>query len=146
MKKLLLIAPAFLIGLIVIGFQNQIKKISVANKTIDTEIDLHIQSDNKYLSSAYDGATAQIHVTVTKINGNKKMIVWEKDFKNMQLKNYSNSSNNTQTLTISNLRSSKGKLEVSYTITYNSNGSILQLANETVMNASAKKGDLVIEI
>ncbi|MGN6616539.1 MAG: hypothetical protein ACTHJ5_05140 [Ilyomonas sp.] len=145
MNKLLIIAPMLFVSITVIGLQNRFNKIFTASKTISAEIDLHIQSDNKYLSSAYDEATAQIHVTVTKISGSKRIVVWEKDFKNMQLKNYSNNSN-TETLMIPNLAQSKEKLEVTYTVTYNSNGSVLQLANEAVINASSQKGDLVIEI
>lgn len=133
------------VSLTVISLQNRFNKIFPANKIINAEIDLHIKSDNKYLSPAYDEATAQIHITVTKISGSKRVVVWEKDFKNMQLKSYSNNFN-TQTLMISDLAQSKEKLEVTYTVTYNSNGSVLRLANETVINASAKKGDLVIEI
>ena len=98
------------VSITVIGLQNRFNKIFTASKTISAEIDLHIQSDNKYLSSAYDEATAQIHITVTKISGSKRVIVWEKDFKNMQLKNYSNNSN-TETLMIPNLTQLKEKLE-----------------------------------
>lgn len=141
MKKHLLIVPLLLLSITVIAFQNQIRGLFITEKAVNKEINLSLNSDSIYSSKAYDMAKAYVQISIKKIRGGKETIVWKKDFENMQLKQYGNSAL-PATVHVPVL-DSKEKLEVDYTIIYNSDGKTLQLAGKQLLD---KRSNHNIEI
>jgi hypothetical protein len=143
MKKLIIILPVLIAVIICLSFA---AKQHPTEQPVSKSINLSIYSNNNYSSAAYDSTIASVHITVYKIAGNKYISVYEKTLNGMQLKQYPDMQNATNSsLTIPNLLNSKEKLLINYAVTYNTQGSQLTLNNYMVTNA-AKKEDLKINI
>ena len=116
-------------------------------KPVDKQVQLTIYSNNDYSAEAYNEALASVHVVVTKVKGSSKKIVWEKTFTALPLKNYPTLGNAfTQQVNIPDVFDSKEKLEVSYSITYDSKGSVLRFVNGEVLPKGVTKDNLMIHI
>src|SRR5947207_136937 len=123
MKKLLL---EIFIGLSLPTaiFHTQIANIFTAEKPVTKQISFAIARDTNYNESVYDMSRATVHVVVFKVRDHKQIIVWDKTFDTLQLKKYPTLRNALrQTITINNILDRKEKLYVTYTVTYNTNGS-----------------------
>lgn len=142
MKKHLLTVPLLLFSITVIAFQNQIKGLFITEKAVNKEINLLLNSDSIYSSKAYDGALAQVQVSIKKIRGTKETIVWKKEFAPRQLEQYNASTTPAASVHVS-VVDSKEKLEVEYSIIYNSDGKALQLAGKQLLD---KKSNHKVEI
>ena len=111
------------------------------------EIALTIATTNNYTARAYDNAMASVHVTVYKISGKNQTIVWEKTFDTLQLKKYPNINQALpERVAIYNVMDSKDKLVVTYTVTYDTKGSLLKMANGAVVSVGDKAEKLFIGI
>jgi len=116
-------------------------------KPVSKNISFAVYTNSSYSSSVYNDASAKLQVTVVKVRGNKRSTVWQKEYDAKLLKDYPSLQNAlAQKVTISNVVDSKDHLEVLYTITYNTNGSKLQLQDGAVVAKGAKNGNLFINI
>ncbi len=116
-------------------------------KPVSKNISFAVYTNSSYSSSVYNAASAKLQVTVVKVRGNKRSTVWQKEYDAKLLKDYPSLQNAlAQKVTISNVVDSKDHLEVLYTITYNSNGSQIQLQDGAVVAKGAKNGNLFINI
>lgn len=146
MKKLLI---EILLGLSLPAaiFHTQIANIFKAEQPVTKTINLQIARDTNYNQSVYDMSKASIHVVVFKVRDNKQIVLWEKDYDTMLLKNYPTIQNALHdNVSVSNILDRKEKLYVTYTVTYNTNGGIMHLVDGTCLLKGEKEGKLVINI
>ena len=141
MKKHLWLPILFLIcSSAIYGIKENYEKQAV-NKNISFVV--HRSSD--YRSSIYNNASVQLQVTVEKISGTKRTLVWDKVFETRLLRAYpASDSAFAETLTVPNVHDSKEHLEVTYTRIYNSNGYELQIQNYAVIDQNFKTMDISI--
>lgn len=144
MKKLSIFLPIMFVVTLV--FANTLFSGSKSN-LVNKEIDLAIFTDNNYSSAAYDSSLAQVEVTVKKVIGNSYYTIASKKYDAMQLKQFADVRNAiTDKMSIQNVQNNSEYLVVTYTITYNTKGSVLtsekyEVIGEGEMN---KKIDVVI--
>lgn len=146
MKKHLLILPLLLISISVIAFNKQIQNWFRGTKAVKKEISFSITGKNDYTLQAYNDAVAEIQISITKISGNKKVVLWKKEFGNMLLKQYNSDKIPIENVNINNTFYAKEMIEVSYTITYKSNGKVLKLGRNIMLDKAASKDKLEIEV
>jgi hypothetical protein len=144
MKKYLLWLP-----LVWFGFGAAIyttaKGTKAPEKTVNKNISFAVYKSNSYASDVYNTTSATLHITITKVRGNSRSIVWDKTFDAKLLKQYPSLENAlTQNVTVPDVLDKKEHLEVTYTLTYNSNGNELQMQSGTVVYGNYDKLDISI--
>lgn len=123
------------------------KGSTVNGKTVNKNISFAVYKGNNYTSDVYNNTSATLHITVMKVRGSKKEIVWDKNFDTKLLNQYPSLEDAiTQQVTVPNVLDSKEHIEVSYTLTYNSNGTELEMQNGTVVSADTSNDKLDISI
>jgi hypothetical protein len=146
MKKLL-ITTILVAAVTVISFFAFGDKAATAEKQVDTTIDMQVYAAASYASDAYKGSNASLHVTVNKVKDNNKEIVWEMDYPALELKAFPENMNAfKQQINIPAIFGQAANLEIDYTLTYNSNGNILQMQNTEMIDAAKENTKLFIEI
>ena len=128
-------------------FHTQLNTMFTDEKPVNKEINLSIARDSNYDGQVYDMTLATVHVVVFKVNNHKQTILWNKTFDTLQLKKYPTLCNALhQTVSVKNLVDGKEQLFVTYTITYNTKGNIMQVENGTCVAKGEKEGKLFINI
>ena len=124
-------------------FTKNTESVQPVNKHISVEV----YKTASYLSPVYSNATASLEVTIVRVKNNKKDTVWQHSFKPTELKDFPASDKPiTQKISIPNVNDSKETLEVYYKVTYNSQGSILNYWNITIIGQGQQSGKLDIKI
>jgi len=103
---------------------------TIAEKTVNKTIDLAVFTDNNYTNKIYDAATAGLTLTVKKVNKNNVETVFEKSFPALALKFFPAAINAFKAAIEIPSVKEKDVLQVSYTLTYNSNGSVMQMQGD----------------
>jgi hypothetical protein len=118
---------------------------TATEKTTNANISFAVYKSDNYSSDVYNTTSATVHITITKVSGNNRTVVWDKTFDAKLLKQYPSLEHAiTQQVTIPNVLDQKEHLEVTYTLTYNSNGSELQMQNGTEVYGSSDKLNISI--
>jgi len=146
MKKIIL---EILLGLTIPTaiFHTSIANLFTAEKPVTKQISYSIARDSNYNQKAYDMAVAAVHVVIFKVRDHKQVVLWSKTYNNTPLKNYPvTASALQQTVTVNNILERKEKLYVTYTVTYNTKGSIVQIENGTCLAKGDNKGQLFISL
>ncbi|HWB25375.1 MAG TPA: hypothetical protein VG738_07835 [Chitinophagaceae bacterium] len=146
MKKLLL---EILLGLSLPAamFHTQIANVFQAEKPVSKEISLSIARDANYTEKIYDKSKASLHVIIFKVKNKKQIVLWDKTYDTLQLKDYPTIANALHNnVTVSNIVDSKEKLYVTYIITYNTNGSVVTIEDGTSLLKGEKHGNVMINI
>ncbi|MGI8950013.1 MAG: hypothetical protein ACR2FN_00365 [Chitinophagaceae bacterium] len=129
-------------GLLVtlLAFHTQITNLFKKENSVSKNISLAVYTNNDYTSKEYENSVASVKLTVIKIEGENQKTVWEKNLNELSLKDYPQLNNAiTESVSIPNIRNSKDKLAVIYTITYNTKGSVLQATyGELISNTDVK--------
>lgn len=123
--------------------------ISLFNHTqsVQKEIHFSIFSESNYQSAAYNDAKASVEVTVSKLSGDKAIVIGKKSFSALALSKLPSSANAiSDKLLISDTIESSELLVVTYTITYNTNGSIIQFQNKEIINKETERDNLNVTI
>lgn len=121
------------------------KGTTQTKKTVNKNISFAVYKGDNYTSDVYNNTSATLHITITKVRGNDRSVVWDKTFDAKLLKQYPSLENAlTQQVTVPSVPDKKEHLEVTYTLTYNSNGSELQMQSGTVVYGSSDKLDISI--
>lgn len=116
-------------------------------KPVSKSISFAVYKENTYASQVYSDASAKLQVAVVKVRGNKRSTVWQKEYDAKLLKEYPSLENAlAQKVIVNNVVDGKDRLEVVYTITYDSKGSKMQLQDGAVIDKGAKDGKLFINI
>ena len=145
MKKRLIIIAAALIFLSGSGFFYA--QQTTAEKPISKSIDVQVYKTASYVSPAYANTTATLEVTVVRVKNGKRDTAWQHSFQPTELKDYPTSDKPlTQKITIPNVNDKKETLEVYYKVSYNTQGSILNSWNATLVDKGQKGGKLQIKI
>ncbi len=142
MKKIIIITTVA-VAVAVAAFTSV--KHFTKEQPVSKEINLAISSSSDYSSAAYKEAKASVHVLITKVEGATQTVVSDKVYNEMALNKVPTNGNAINSkIVIPNVFNKKEKLVVTYTITYDSRGSIVQLCNDTI--ASDKSNTEKIEI
>lgn len=145
MKAKLIIAATALSLVSVIGYfvTKNVTKTTPVNKSINVEV----YKTASYLSPAYANSTATLEVTVIRVKNNKRDIIWQHTFQPTELKNFPEANKPiTQKISIPNVNDKKETLEVYYKVVYNSEGSIINSWNYTIIGKGQQSGKLNIQI
>ena len=133
MNKALIWLPAFL----TIGVTTLYKPVKEAStpKIEDKAVSLVIYKSADYTSPIYDNSTAQAEILIEKVNRKgQRVILWGKTISSETLSEYPTlSSAQAQNITVPNVNRKNEHLEVTYVLTYNSNGSELQIQGADVI-------------
>lgn len=146
MKKHLLWIPVLLIAAAG-AMHTQVSAVITPAKPVDKNISFAVYKGVNYSSEVYNNTSAQVHITVEKVSGDKRTIVWEQTLDAKQLNQYPTLEQAMkQTVTIPNVLDSKERIEVSYTLTYDSQGSTLQMMGGSDLTGNDTAGQLNIMI
>ncbi len=146
MKKIILLTSVIAIFAAVI-FNARIKEVVNPEKPVSKDISLAVYAGGNYSASVYDASKAQLHVTISKMKGHRESILWQKTFDAMELKNIPSECNAiSQIVHINNVFEKKEELIVTYTLTYDSKGSILQRYSGEVLAKGNHANKLLIGI
>jgi hypothetical protein len=144
MKKYLLWLPVVFI-IIGTAVYKPVKE-AMRGKPVDKSISFAVYKGTAYASDIYNNTSAQLHVTIQKVKSGQRIQVWSKSFDAKLLKQYPSPEQAIfQTVMIPKVFC-KEELEITYTITYNSGGSELQMQNATVVSGNAVTDKLDISI
>jgi len=143
MKKYLLWLPAVFI---IIGAAMYQPVKEAREKPVDKSISFAVYKGTAYASDIYNNTSAQLHVTIEKVKGGQCIQVWSKTFDAKLLRQYPSSEQAIfQTVMVPKVFC-KENLEITYTITYNSGGSELQMQSATVVSGTVITDKLDISI
>jgi hypothetical protein len=144
MKKILSIAAlAATISIVCLSCTSN-KNIgqSTANKTIS----MAVFTSSNYNAEIYEGTTAGLSVTVKKLQNDSEVVVLEKSFPSMPLQFFPAAVNAFKdSIQIAGVKNEEA-LQVSYVLTYNSNGNIIQMQGDEVITGMQSGGALSINI
>ena len=116
-------------------------------KPVSKSVSFAVYKSNNYASKIYSDASAKLSVTIVKVRGNNRNIVWQKTYDARLLNQYPTLADAmSQKVVINNVDDRNDKLEVIYTLIYSSNGSNVQLEDGTVITRGMKEGKLFINI
>jgi hypothetical protein len=132
------------IAIAIVSFSCTNKQIA-AVQTVSKTINMAVFTDNNYTSKIYDVATAGLTVTVKKVNKNKAETVFEKSFPVLALKFFPAAINPFKEAIQIPAVNANDVLQVSYTLTYNANGSVMQMESNEVVTGK-EDGQLEINI
>jgi hypothetical protein len=144
MKKTLIITT---LALLITAAWWLINKNEKPTNTVSKNINVEVYKNASYISPAYKNTFATLQVTVVRVNGKERDIVWQHTYKPTELKDFPGVDKPmTQKISIPNVNDKKEKLEIYYQVSYNSQGSVLNLLNTAVIEKGQKTGKLSIEI
>ena len=147
MKKHLLWFTVVLVAAALAIFHTQVAAWIAPEKPVSKSISLEVYKADDYSAAIYNDASAKLRVTVTKVSGKNRTIVWDKTFDALQLRQYPSLKNAiSQKVVIGNVFDSKEHLEVTYTLTYNSKGNVLEMQNGVLVSKGNPGGKLTISI
>ncbi len=110
---------------------------SFESKPVNKTISFAVYKENNYRAKAYDCTYAQIHISLEKVRGANRTIVWDTTFDSKLLKQYPSIENALSgKITVEKVVDKKEHLEIKYLIIYNSKGSILQMQNGSFITDS----------
>ena len=96
---------------------------------------------------AYDDAQATVEITVSKRNENKVVVIGKKLYSALQLKQFPAAGNAiSKKLVVSCKLNGNDALVITYTITYNSNGSIITFEDSKMVSRETAKDNINIVI
>lgn len=129
------------------AWSKPLKEMINPEKAINKNISFEVYKTANYSSAVYHDASAGLQVTVVKVKGNERKVVWQKNYDARLLEQYPSAANAiTQSVVIHNVVDSKEHLEVLYTLTYNSKGSVMQLQDGKVICSGIQGSRLFINI
>ena len=147
MKKQLIWLPVVLAAVMLTAWNKPLREMIATEKTVSKNISFAVYSKDNYNNNIYANASAKLKITIVKVRGAERSIVWQKQYDAKLLKQYPSLEKAVaQNVTVKNVVDSKEKLEVIYTLTYNDKGSELQLQDGVVVSKGEKEGKLFVNI
>jgi len=136
MKKHLLWLSVVVVAAVA-TMSKQVKEVITPAKPVEKSVSFALYKGSDYTSDVYNSTCATVHITIEKVSGKSRRTVWEKTFDTQTLKQYPSLQDAiAQTVKVPNVFDAKEHLEVSYTLTYNSKGSELQMQNGMVVKGN----------
>lgn len=147
MKKQLIWLPVVLAVVILTAWSKPLKEMMTPEKAVSKNISFAVYKADNYNANVYADASAKLKITIVKVRGTKRSIVWQKDFDAKALNQYPSLEKAVaQKVIVNNVVDSKDKLYVVYTLTYNDKGSEMELRDGTVIAKGENNGKLMINI
>src|SRR3954467_7927731 len=87
MKNYLLWLPVTLIGLSAAVY-SPIRRSTAPEKTESKSISFAVYKGNSYTSEVYNNTSVKLHITIEKVRGENRRVVWDKTFDAKLLKEY----------------------------------------------------------
>jgi hypothetical protein len=144
MKNYLLWLPVTLIGLSA-AIYSPVKRSAAQETTENKSISFAVYKSNSYTSEVYNKTSVKLHITIEKVKGINRSIVWDKTFDAKLLREYPAFENALcQKVVVPDMPDKKEHLEVTYTLVYNSNGSELQMQSGTIVYGASDKVEISI--
>ncbi|MEP6513653.1 MAG: hypothetical protein ABJA79_07280 [Parafilimonas sp.] len=135
-KNLLWLTLILLTSFIAIAAYKPIKAAMMKDNRVDKTISFAIYKGSNYASKVYNSTSAEICITVEKVTNTNRTVVWDTTIDAKLLSKYPSVKKAfSQKVTVRNVIENKEHLEMSYVLTYNSNGSVLKmLSREFVLD------------
>jgi hypothetical protein len=142
-KAITLIAIAVAVSI----FCMQEKNWFIFEKPIIKNVNLEVYKSNDYSSAIYNDASAKICITITKVSCKSRIIVWTKTFDALQLKQYPSFEDALlQKVSIANVFDGREHLEITSTVSYYANGSVLEIQDGVLVSKGTTGSKLTITI
>ena len=107
------------------------------SNTVNKTMSLVVYKIIDYNSRAYDSTTVQFTIDIQKVEGSKRLTVWNKKYEAESLRAYPvKDSAPAQTINIPRFDNKKQQIEITYIRIYNSVGYQLALKNEVTLHKS----------
>lgn len=127
--------------------QTKMKEIFFPAAPVSKSISFSVYAGKNYSAPVYHDALASLHIVIVKTWGSKETVVWDKTYQAMELRNFPSLQNAvSENIVIGNIKDGKEKLEVTYTLTYNTKGSVLQMSGDTIIAANTKPEQVYISL
>ncbi len=141
-KYFLWIPFVMAIGTTLYNPKKEVRTVKAENKNIL----LAVYKGSDYTSEAYNNTLAEVHIVVEKANTKgEHAVVWDSTFHLKNLRQYpSLEKAQLETIVVPNVNNKKEHLEVTYFLTYDSNGSELQMQGTDVITENNKKVEISI--
>lgn len=113
-------------------FHTQLTGMFTPAKPVDKQVNIAVSRDSSYNAPAYNKTLVTVQVYVFTVKNHRQHIVWHKMYNTMPAKNYPLVYNShPETVNIKNMQDGKEQLYITYIITYNTNGCVMQIENGT---------------
>jgi hypothetical protein len=147
MKKHLIWFPVIAVVVLLAAWSKPIVENITFSKPVSKSISFAVYKANNYASKIYSDASAKLDVTIIKVRGYKRSIVWQKSYDAKLLNQYPCLADAmSQKVVVDNVDDRKDRLEVVYTLTYSSDGNTIQLQDGTTISKGENNGKLFINI
>ena len=147
MKKQLIWLPVVAAIVLLAAWNKPLREMMTPEKAVSKDISFAVYKAGDYNSTVYADASAKLQVTVVKVRGDQRSVVWQKSFDAKLLSQYPSLENAiSQHVVVKNVVDSKEHLEVVYTLTYDTKGNVMQLQDGAVISKGEKDGKLFINI
>ncbi len=144
MKKLLLFLPILFVVTLV--FPNNLS-LFISAQPIQKEISISLFSGSNYSAAAYDDARAMVVVTISKQDAHHRVIIGKRTYRATALKQFPSAGNAfVDTFQLAGTVKNNEQLMVTYTITYNSNGSVITFENKDIIPKESATDTIIISI
>ena len=129
------------------AMHTQVAAVIDPAKPVNRNISFSIYKGSNYNAPVYNNTIAQVKITVEKVSDSKRTVVWEQTLDARQLSQFpSFQEAKMQTITVPGVLTKKERIEVNYTLTYNSDGSTLQMQGGSVISGKENSSQLLISI
>lgn len=123
------------------------RQASSLTKNVTKNVTLSVYKGFNYASEVYGNTTAQVKIVVEKVSKSGRSTIWQEDISPTELANYpSVESASKRKLIIPNIDDKKETIQVTYTLTYNSKGSEINLYKTEPLSKGTQNGTVVIKI
>jgi len=147
MKKQLIWLPVVIAAVLLAAWNKPLRELMTPEKAVTKNVSLAVYTNDNYNASIYSNASASLQVSIVKVRGSERKVVWQKSYDAKLLKDYPTFANAlAEKVVVNNVVDSKDRLEVVYTLTYNDKGNQLQLQDGTIISKGEKGGKLFINI
>lgn len=144
MKKYLLWLPV--VVMVVGTAMYRPVKEALNEKPVDKSISVAIYKGNSYLSEIYNNTSAKLTISIVKVKGRERTVVYSQTCDAKLLKQFPSAEQAmAQTITVPKMLS-KEQLEITYTVTYDSDGTTLQMQSGEVLAGNENAAKLSISI
>src|SRR3954452_18165722 len=87
MKNYLLWLPVTLVGLSAAVY-SPVRRSAAQEKTENKSISFAVYKSNSYTSEVYNNTSVKLHITIERVGGENRRVVWDKTFDAKLLKEY----------------------------------------------------------
>lgn len=142
MKKIIILTAILASAFLICGFA-----AASFNKKETKRINISVSKMAGYESAAYKDAFATLYVSVYRVKGNTKQLIWEHNYSQTQLKNFPSANKPLQqSVTINDITECNVKIEVCYSLIYNTKGSIMNFCNTELVTRHVTSKNVNIHI